>query len=347
MSPSLYEYVAQLPLTIEGHEVELLEQAVSSGFERVTTVVTLRGEGERGLGEDVTYDAERQREELGQRAALDLAGDYTIDSFSARIGPLVPAGDQVYTRWGFEGAALDLALHQSGLSLAQAFGRPLRPVRFVVSTRLGSPPTFRIVEGWLAADPDLEFKLDPQSSWSTDLAAALAGTGRVRIVDFKGAYSGTPVDQPFDPALYRLIKRAFPAQVYIEDPAPSPEALVMLADRERDLSWDAPIHDIQDVEALPWAPGALNIKPSRFGSLRRLLDTIEYALDRGIVLYGGGQFELGPGRQQIQALASLFYADGPNDVAPGGYNVGAPRPGLPRSPLVPADPPPLGFRFSE
>ena len=33
-------------------------------------------------------------------------------------------------------------------------------------------------------------------------------------------------------------------------------------------------------------------------------------------MYGGGQFELGHGREQIQRLASLFYADGPNDVAP-------------------------------
>jgi hypothetical protein len=346
VSSSLYDRIAALPLRIEGHDVALLAEAVSSGFTRVTTVVTLAGGGQEGLGEDVTYDEERQRGGLPARAALDLAGDYTIDSFSKTIEPLVPTGDQVYTRWGFEGAALDLALRQAGMTLPEAFGRPLRPVRFVVSTRLGSPPSARIVQGWLAADPTLEFKLDPQSSWTPELVAALADTGRVRIVDLKGAYAGTPVDQPFDPPLYRMVKRGFPADVIIEDPAPSPEALAMLADRERSLSWDAIIHSIGDVEALPWRPGALNIKPSRFGSLRRLLDTIEYAGDRDIPLYGGGQFELGPGRDQIQALASLFYPDGPNDVAPGGYNVGDPRPGLPRSPLFPADPALAGFRFA-
>jgi hypothetical protein len=58
-------------------------------------------------------------------------------------------------------------------------------------------------------------------------------------------------------------------------------------------------------------------------------------------MYGGGQFELGPGRAQIQMLASLFYADGPNDVAPADYNVGDPRPGLPQSPL--ATPRGVGF----
>ncbi len=346
MSPSLYERVARLPVWIERHRVELLEQAVSSGFTRVTTLVTLEGGGHQGVGEDVTYDELRHREELELRSALPVAGKYTLDSFSTAIEPLVPSGPLVYTRWGFESAALDLALRQGGLTLTEVFGRPMRPVRFVVSTRLGSPPTAEIVEGWLAADPQLEFKLDPQSSWTEELAARLAALGRVRIVDFKGAYSGTPVDQPFDPALYRLVKRAFPSDVLIEDPAPTPEALVMLADRERSLSWDAVIHSVEDVEQLPWRPGAINVKPSRFGSLRGLLDTIEYCLEREIPLYGGGQFELGPGRDQIQALASLFYADGPNDVAPGGYNHGDPRPGLPTSPLVPGDPARPGFRFA-
>jgi hypothetical protein len=50
-------------------------------------------------------------------------------------------------------------------------------------------------------------------------------------------------------------------------------------------------------------------------------------------MYGGGQYELGPGRPQIQRLASVFYPEGPNDVAPSVYNEGEPREGLPQSPL--------------
>jgi hypothetical protein len=65
--------------------------------------------------------------------------------------------------------------------------------------------------------------------------------------------------------------------------------------------------------------------------------------ERGIGLYGGGQFELGPGRGQIQYLASLFCADAPNDVAPSGYNEIEPADGLPVSPLAPALAP-VGFR---
>ena len=79
--------------------------------------------------------------------------------------------------------------------------------------------------------------------------------------------------------------------------------------------------------------GCVNVKPSRLGSLRRLFELYERCEERGIAMYGGGQFELGPGRDQIQLLASLFHPDGPNDVAPREFNTGGPRAGLPESPL--------------
>ena len=72
----------------------------------------------------------------------------------------------------------------------------------------------------------------------------------------------------------------------------------------------------------------------------RLLRPLRGERDR---VYGGGQFELGQGRGQIQHLASLFHAGTPNDVAPKEYNEGGPRPGLPQSPLPPASTEP-GFR---
>ena len=59
-------------------------------------------------------------------------------------------------------------------------------------------------------------------------------------------------------------------------------------------------------------------------------------------MYGGGQFELGPGRRQIQKLASVFYADGPNDVAPSEYNEGARAARACRTSPLPA-PEGLGF----
>ena len=117
----------------------------------------------------------------------------------------------------------------------------------------------------------------------------------------------------------------------------------MLEPHRARLTWDFPIHSVADVEALEFRPECLNSKPSRFGSVERLFDFYDHCEQRGIEVYGGGQFELGPGRGQIQHLASLFHADAPNDVAPKEYNEGGPRPGLPQSPLPPASREP-GFR---
>jgi hypothetical protein len=78
--------------------------------------------------------------------------------------------------------------------------------------------------------------------------------------------------------------------------------------------------------------------------VRRLTEALDYCAEEGIRPYGGGQFELGPGRGQIQYHASLFHPDAPNDVAPGGFNLPDPAPGLPASPLTPV-PSETGFRW--
>jgi hypothetical protein len=121
--------------------------------------------------------------------------------------------------------------------------------------------------------------------------------------------------------------------VWIEDPAWTGETDKALAEHRGRITWDAPIHSVADIEAQPAAPRMLNIKPSRFGTLRRLFDAYSFCDTRGIGMYGGGQFELGPGRLQIQYLASLFHPTSPNDVAPIIYHDTPPRVGLPRSPL--------------
>jgi hypothetical protein len=168
----------------------------------------------------------------------------------------------------------------------------------------------------------------------------LAATDRVRVLDLKAYYRGTSVDLTPDPEQYRLVVECFP-DVVIEDAWLEDGCREALAGAEDRLSFDAPIHSWDDVGKLPVEPRWLNIKPSRFGTLRLLLECIEECEERGIRMYGGGQFELGPGRRQIQRLASVFYADGPNDVAPSEYNEGPARPGLPQSPL----PPPEGTGF--
>jgi hypothetical protein len=345
-----YGRIAGLPLRIDEYHLERKELDVSSGFVRVTTTVVLRGGGHEGHGEDVTYAAE---DHDPYPLALPLAGDWTLDAFSERVGGLDLFPDRPpqmeffrpYRRWAFESAALDLALRQQGQSLGAALGRGYRPLRFVVSTRLDIIP-------WLAVDPALEFKLDPTPEWDAATMKRIAATGRVRVLDFKAFYEGSPVDNPPDAAQYRAAAAAFPDAI-LEDPALAGPAREALNGEEGRFSFDAPIHSWADVEATleragrrgPLALRHLNIKPSRFGSLSALLDCVERAQAAGMELYGGGQFELGVGRDQIQALASLFYPEGPNDVAPRDFH-GDARVGVPRSPLEPlAQAPGFGFAF--
>jgi hypothetical protein len=344
-----YGAVAALPVAIESIARERLELDVSSGFRRVTTVVRLRGGGEEGVGEDVTYDGSAHDDP----PPVPVEGEWeSLAALSGRLddvqlfgAPPQHAAYVDYRRWAYESAALDLALRQAGRSLADALGRTARPVRFVVSMRLGDPPDVAPVRRWLDLYPTLRFKLDPTSEWDERLVAELAATGAVEAVDLKGAYRGTVVDQPADPRLYRLVAEGFP-QAWIEDPDLDDEASAAVLEPHRDrITWDAPIHSVEDVEALPFAPRGLNVKPSRFGSLARLFAAYDYCAARGIATYGGGQFELGPGRGQIQYLASLFHPDSSNDVAPGGFNHPQPREGLPAPPL-PASPAPTGFRWT-
>ena len=217
---------------------------------------------------------------------------------------------------------------------------------FVVSLRLGEPPSLEPISRRLAGYPSLRFKLDPTSSWTPELLEALVHTGAIDSVDFKSLYRGTIVDQPPDPVLYRRVVEAFP-EAWIEDPdVITPETAEVLAPYHDRITWDAPIHSIADIEALPFAPRMVNIKPSRIGGLVALCATYDYCAERGIGAYGGGQFELGPGRGQAQYLASLFHPDTPNDLAPSDYNQNDPPPGLPLSPLVPS-PSRVGFRWGD
>jgi hypothetical protein len=340
---STFDLLKDLALEVEGYTLEGLRQQVSSAFERLTTVAHLHGEGLQGVGEDVVYDGVDQVALQETGPVHDLRGRYSLGEFCERIDgldlfPEPPQRDvsRLYRRWTFHSAALDLALRQNERQLGKVLDREPRPLTFVVSLRLGEPPTMAPIERRLARYPTLRFKLDPTSSWTPELISALVATGAVDSVDFKSFYRGTVVDQPPDPVLYRRVVEAFP-DAWLEDPdVVTPETAAAVADAHDRITWDAPIHSIADIEALPFPPRMVNVKPSRIGGLKKLCDTYDYCAEHGIGAYGGGQFELGPGRGQAQYLASLFHPDTPNDLAPSGYNVEDPAPGLPSSPLAPA-----------
>jgi hypothetical protein len=335
---TLYDKVRDLPLEIDGYDLEGLEVQARSDFLRKTTVIHLHGGDEEGIGEDVTYHGELHDAQRARGTVLPLSGTWTLHRFSEHLATLRLFEQEPpmhayldYRRWAFESAALDLALRQSGLSLGDAVGREARPVSFVVSMGLGSPPSTKPVNAWLALYPGLRFKLDANPDWTDELVAELAATGAVDSVDLKGQYKGTVVDTPADPALYRRVAEGLP-NAWLEDPGLTDETLPVLEPHRDRITWDAIIHSVEDIENLPWPPRTVNVKPSRFGSVERLFAAYDHCEARGIGAYGGGQWELGPGRGQIQLLAALTHPDTPNDVAPREYNLG-PQPGLPTSPL--------------
>jgi hypothetical protein len=296
----------------------------------VTTVITLRGGGHEGVGEDVTY----QPEEHESPPVPEVTGTWTLDSLSQHLdgGRLfthetLDSAARDYRRWGWESAALDLALRQSGRSLADVLGREARPARYVVSCAAEKVP--RLLELY----PALRFKLDPSAEWSDELIDELAALGRVETADFKGVFRGD-FGNPPNPPLYARIAEAFP-RAWLEDPGLNEKTDEVLRPYRERITWDAPIHSAADAEALPFPPRCLNCKPSRFGSVQRLFEFYDWCAEHGVALYGGGQFELGPGRIQIQLLAAIFHPDAPNDVAPAGFNEPEPRAGLPESPLLP------------
>jgi hypothetical protein len=348
---STYARLAGLPVVIDRCELHPLVRDTSSGFTKVSLVVRLAGAGQVGEGEDITWDQIDQLELLRGGGDLSwLHGARTFDELSALLGlanlfPVAPIRESArfYRRWAFESAALDLALRQNGLSLQDAVGRSARPVNFVASVRIGDPPRLDGLHAWLEQNPELRFKLDPTPGWDDDLVAALARLDRVDVIDLKGSYRNLTVAMAPEAGLYRRVIEGLPG-AWIEDPALVPETEALLVAHRDRVTWDEPIHAIADVEALAWRPRMLNVKPARFGSVRAVFDTYDFCEAHGIGVYGGGMFEQGPGRGQLQYLAALFHPDAPNDIAPPEYNGQEIPAGLPHAPLAP-DPHPTGFRW--
>ena len=181
----LYDAVRDLPLLVDTYALESLEQQVSSGFLRKSTVIRLSGAGEEGLGEDVTYEATEHDLVQAQGPIHPLAGEWTVATFSDQLATLALFDHEPeqhayhdYRRWAYESAALDLALRQAGLSLGDAVGRIARPLTFVVSMRLGEPATTDRLRAWIGYYPTLRFKLDATADWTEELIDELGRPAR-------------------------------------------------------------------------------------------------------------------------------------------------------------------------
>ena len=340
---SLWLRLADLPLVVDGCTDARLEPGPGFGEAHHTRLLRLSGAGEEGLGEDITLF-------IGEGPDLPLAGEWTLAGFCDHLAALdqwpdgAPEWEMArrWRNWGYEAAALDLALRQNALPLHEAIGRRPGPVTFVNSLGLGDPPAVDTIVRRLERYPGLRFKLDAAPSWTPEIAEALVGTGAVHTIDFKGQYGLEVEDTAALAVLYELLIETFPGAL-LEDPHDLPAITPLVAPQAARVSYDAPIHTVADLEATPLPARTFNIKPTRIGSLRDLFAVYAACEERGLAMYGGGMGELGVARGQIQLLATLFHPDAPNDIAPPGFNALDPVAGLPVSPLPPA-PAATGFR---
>jgi L-alanine-DL-glutamate epimerase-like enolase superfamily enzyme len=133
--------------------------------------------------------------------------------------------------------------------------------------------------------------------------------------------------------------------VILEDPHERPDVAALVAPRAARVSFDAPIATAADVQGADFGARIVNVKPSRIGGLRALSEIYAHCEAEGLRMYGGGMGEVGIARGQIELLAALFHADGPNDVAPSRYNDLELGEGLAESPLTPVAGV-TGFRWS-
>jgi hypothetical protein len=340
----LRDVVRDLPVMIERTSSSQLALDVGP-FARTTTLVHLHGGGATGTGEDIAYSAETQSVLPDWYAAFDIAGSWTLGNLSAHfdtldVGPArdVHSDDKPgFQRWAVESAALDLALRQAGTDLATLAGLAWAPVEVSLSMGLGDQADTAKLEGWLARDPAVTFKLDTSPQWTDDVVAQLTQLprGAISTVDFKGLYVGDWTTHPApDPEQYRRVAQQLP-DALIEDAQLTVDvraALTQVGALDR-LTWDYPITTPSTVPGLDGStakfsdmrPGAINIKPSRSGAIDVLLATIEACDNAGLPCYSGGQFELGVGRTQVQTIASLCFPDGPNDCAPAMFHGATPE----------------------
>jgi hypothetical protein len=343
-----WERLRDLALNVTAVQIQEMAMVTGPQWTRRTRRIQFEGPGRvgpalfSGAGEDVSW-AEVSPDEILTLYPEDLlCWKGSFGDWSARLDAReqTPAYQSLasarlsepdYLRWALESAAMELALRQIQTSLEEVLQRPAAPLHFCLSMGLGQPPSTNTVRAW-REHGDYRFKLDASSAWTKELIAELAGLNCVDVVDLKAYYRDTPVDQEVDPELYARVAQGLPEAV-LEDALPNVETKSLLAPHFARLAWDAPIHSVADIAATvpqDWGtPRYLNIKPSRFGTWQGLLEAYAWAEQHQVRCYGGGQFELGIGRAQAQALAALFHPQHANDLAPALFHQATPQAGLP------------------
>ena len=269
------------------------------GEPRPTSIVRVAGDGYSGYGEHVGWTSSVHAAFAARASGVVHVGDGPIQERSAHLRSRLP---DPYDRAALEAALIDLGLRQAGLSLADVAETPAHAARYVVSFGASRGPAADVRS--TLADSGLEAKVDvAPDEVSREALSDLIETGSVAVYDWKR--SGSRADHEW------LLERA--PEALQEDPGPEPcLGSPSIAHRR---SIDGPFDHANALDGVP-LPAAANLKPARMGGVLEALDGAAYCQDRGVSLYFGGMFELGPGRRQLLALASLLSPNGPNDIAP-------------------------------
>jgi hypothetical protein len=306
---SLRTALGRLSFVLDAAACAVGSAAVPSypGGSRPTSSVVLRGERAEGSGECVAWTAAAHAAFSTRVTGLGT-GRWTLDEWASRLASTFT---DPYERAALEAAAIDLALRQSRTTLFAVAEAAPAPVRYVVSfERVADPVARARIEA-----PGIELKIDVDPGWSDAVWSALARRGGIPVLDFK--LSGESAD-------HERAQRALP-EALLEDPLG--DAASWSARLRTRLTFDGVVTSAAVLDSLPVQPAAVNLKPARMGGVLEALEAARWCSTRGIAVYFGGMFEVGAGRRQLQALASLLCPDAPNDVAPIGRDgLVAPRP---------------------
>jgi hypothetical protein len=279
-----------LPVRVDAATVRVFSVPVEpyEGGARPSSELVLEGMGRRGRGEDVAWTLADHRAFAGRMAGYTFEGAVGEAVSEARFASL-PG----YDRCAAEGALIDLALQQSGLTWADVTGQAaVQRLKTWVSFDRCPDPAARM-RSILASNPGAHFKIDVDPGWTADTLADLAAVpgGTVGVLDFKHASDAT--------ALCRRARDTFPDALF-EDPP------VALAPCARDQVVLKPA----DARV---APGErVNLKGPRMGGWFAVLDALSVAAGP---VYFGGMFELGVGRTAARLFAAAFAPDAWHDLA--------------------------------
>ena len=335
MAESLWKRFAELPV-----EVDVVRaRAAASGRSRVASRAsrpscTCAAAGRRASAR--TSPGTRSTTTASRRpgAVLPLAGAWTLDSFSdgARDGGPAPA-------LGLRERRARPGLRQAGRPLAEVVGREPRPVSFVVSPGLGDPPSAQVIRRWLELDsePALQARPGERLERRPDPRAGRDARGRHRRPE--GVLPARAATPPPDLDLYRRVAEGFP-DAFIEDPALTDETDLVLEPHRERITWDAPIHSVADVEALPFPPrdAQLQAVPLRLpAGAARLLRPLRGPAGSASTAAACSSSGRAAGRSSTSRRSSTPTRR--TTSRPRAYNEPEPRAGLPASPLEPAPSP--------